>query len=225
MSDHPWLHRSETIAICPACDGASLHRSHSLSFLDRYRKSITMKRPFRCHLCGWRGWIDETRLRYPAVTGTPLHFPIKDDDAVPEIDLDSSDETLPPPGGKHASATAQDGTDSGAGPMAPVAERAAPIARAQPGNTGDGAEDASMELNSTELFEGAEERRRETALRRDVPEGTLHHTAYRCPKCGETSLFRSHHRNLLESIKRKFTGRRLYRCHKCGWRGWLVRQI
>jgi predicted RNA-binding Zn-ribbon protein involved in translation (DUF1610 family) len=82
-----------------------------------------------------------------------------------------------------------------------------------------------MQLDSDELFAGADERRLAEALRRDMPGNASHSTAHRCPRCLEQSLYRSRHRGAWESLKRKLTGRRVYRCHKCGWRGWLVRQL
>jgi predicted RNA-binding Zn-ribbon protein involved in translation (DUF1610 family) len=49
------------------------------------------------------------------------------------------------------------------------------------------------------------------------------HTAKQCPGCGEATLFRSRSRTFSENVKKRFTSKRLYRCHRCGWRGWMSR--
>lgn len=42
-----------------------------------------------------------------------------------------------------------------------------------------------------------------------------------CPECKSNRVHRSHARNLWEKVQKRFTTRRLFRCHDCGWRGWL----
>jgi hypothetical protein len=42
-----------------------------------------------------------------------------------------------------------------------------------------------------------------------------------CPEC-ENPLHRSHSRSLHEKLIRTFSRFKLYRCHKCDWRGWLA---
>jgi hypothetical protein len=45
--------------MCPACH-ASTHRSRSRSWVERVRRLVTGRAPFRCSACGWRGWrVDE----------------------------------------------------------------------------------------------------------------------------------------------------------------------
>lgn len=44
-------------AVCPECRMSFLHRSHARSYFERSRRSWSDKRPFRCHGCGWRGWL------------------------------------------------------------------------------------------------------------------------------------------------------------------------
>ena len=39
-----------------------------------------------------------------------------------------------------------------------------------------------------------------------------------CPHCGEQT-YRSRSRNFRESLIKRITPFRQYRCHKCGWRG------
>ena len=41
---------------CPKCESEDIHRSHTRSTWESWRKKITGKRPYRCHACGWRGW-------------------------------------------------------------------------------------------------------------------------------------------------------------------------
>ena len=43
-----------------------------------------------------------------------------------------------------------------------------------------------------------------------------------CPKCQSTDIYRSRVKTSWEVCRRDFTGKRLYRCHACGWRGWGV---
>lgn len=44
-----------------------------------------------------------------------------------------------------------------------------------------------------------------------------------CPICAEP-IHRSHTRGLVEGTIRVVTGYKAYRCHDCGWRGWLHRK-
>ncbi len=44
----------------------------------------------------------------------------------------------------------------------------------------------------------------------------------RCPSCGNTEkVHRSHSIYLWERIFKLVSNYKLYRCHNCGWRGWL----
>jgi UDP-GlcNAc:undecaprenyl-phosphate GlcNAc-1-phosphate transferase len=42
---------------CGSCGSRNVHRSKARSLYERYRKLHTQKRLFRCHDCGWRGWL------------------------------------------------------------------------------------------------------------------------------------------------------------------------
>ncbi len=53
---------------CPACGSTDIHRSHAKSPVEHVRKSISPKRPYRCHACNWRGWL------LPMDHGTPVGF-------------------------------------------------------------------------------------------------------------------------------------------------------
>jgi hypothetical protein len=47
---------------CPACRGA-IHHSRSRSWLERVRRYVTRRVPYRCHTCNWRGWLRDTKRR------------------------------------------------------------------------------------------------------------------------------------------------------------------
>jgi hypothetical protein len=34
-------------------------RSKTRTSFERFRRQLTMKRPYRCHACNWRGWAAE----------------------------------------------------------------------------------------------------------------------------------------------------------------------
>ena len=44
---------------------------------------------------------------------------------------------------------------------------------------------------------------------------------YPCPQCGEYHYHRSHSRNLYEKLRKRLLKDRVFRCHKCGYRGWI----
>ena len=44
-------------APCPSCDSREVYRSKARTLYERLRKTHTPKRVFRCHHCGWRGWL------------------------------------------------------------------------------------------------------------------------------------------------------------------------
>lgn len=46
----------------------------------------------------------------------------------------------------------------------------------------------------------------------------MHH----CPKCQSQDIHRSRTRTKWETWRKEITGKRPYRCHECGWRGWGV---
>lgn len=41
---------------CPKCESKRVHRSRTRGVLERVRRNLTGKAPFRCPDCGWRGW-------------------------------------------------------------------------------------------------------------------------------------------------------------------------
>ncbi len=44
---------------CPSCGSHRVFRSKSRNALERFRRQFTMKRPYRCHACNWRGWAPD----------------------------------------------------------------------------------------------------------------------------------------------------------------------
>ena len=42
----------------------------------------------------------------------------------------------------------------------------------------------------------------------------------KCPKCQSGNLHRSRTRSTWETLRRKITGKRPYRCYTCNWRWW-----
>jgi UDP-GlcNAc:undecaprenyl-phosphate GlcNAc-1-phosphate transferase len=68
---------------CARCGGRNVHRSRTKGVYERFRKSHTAARPFRCNDCGWRGWL------LPLDRATPF-------DEIGEMDLRSLDAAFPP---------------------------------------------------------------------------------------------------------------------------------
>jgi transposase-like protein len=56
--------------LCPRC-GEITHRSHTRGFSEKLIKALTSHRTYRCHECGWRGWLrsgDPAKRRYRLLT-------------------------------------------------------------------------------------------------------------------------------------------------------------
>ena len=65
------------MTVCPACGSNRVFRSKSRNAFERFRRQFTVKRPYRCHACAWRGWGPDDAQTVPS------------DDAI--------DATTPPP--------------------------------------------------------------------------------------------------------------------------------
>jgi hypothetical protein len=50
---------------CHRCGSSNLRRSRARNILEQLRKSRTQKRPYRCHDCDWRGWLEPLELGAP----------------------------------------------------------------------------------------------------------------------------------------------------------------
>lgn len=48
---------------CPKCGEYHYHKSHARDWYERLRKSLFNHRVFRCHECGYRGWIRISKLK------------------------------------------------------------------------------------------------------------------------------------------------------------------
>jgi len=44
---------------CPACGSNRVFRSKTRTAFERFRRQFTLKRPYRCHSCNWRGWAPD----------------------------------------------------------------------------------------------------------------------------------------------------------------------
>jgi predicted RNA-binding Zn-ribbon protein involved in translation (DUF1610 family) len=44
---------------CPSCGSNRVFRSKTRTAFERFRRQLTMKRPYRCHACNWRGWAPD----------------------------------------------------------------------------------------------------------------------------------------------------------------------
>jgi hypothetical protein len=42
----------------------------------------------------------------------------------------------------------------------------------------------------------------------------------KCPKCDSDEIYRSRAKSRWEVWRKEITGKRLWRCHNCQWRGW-----
>jgi predicted RNA-binding Zn-ribbon protein involved in translation (DUF1610 family) len=52
---------------CPACGSNRVFRSKTRTAFERFRRQFTLKRPYRCHACNWRGWAaDGTQAVAPS---------------------------------------------------------------------------------------------------------------------------------------------------------------
>ena len=45
---------------------------------------------------------------------------------------------------------------------------------------------------------------------------------HQCPECRSENIHRSRAKSKWEGWRKNVTGKRLYRCRACGWRGWGV---
>ncbi len=70
---------------CPMCGSSDVHRSRTRSRSEDVRKSLSLKRPYRCHACSWRGWLVPMDHDHEAAGG----FPVPADavlDATPDLE-------------------------------------------------------------------------------------------------------------------------------------------
>jgi hypothetical protein len=59
MANHPepdTPDSAENGLVCPECGGGKVYRSRYRSWLERMRRRISARHPYRCWDCDWRGW-------------------------------------------------------------------------------------------------------------------------------------------------------------------------
>jgi len=45
---------------CPSCSSPRIYPSRLRSAMERARRALTERQPYRCHACGYRGWGEIT---------------------------------------------------------------------------------------------------------------------------------------------------------------------
>lgn len=227
MLKQPWSLGSTVPALCPKCNAEALHRSHAHSTLEEKRKQLSHKRPYRCHECQWRGWLEEAQLRYSAaVVKSRVVSNHAHDVDIPDIALDEDAEERHP--STAVPESREDGSHDAKRRRAP--SKAAASGRGQKEASPTPNENAAAMHDASELSDEEQLPDFDDAASRVVTgkvDAAFHHqarhTEKRCPACDAAALFRSRSRSFGEGLRKKMTSKRLYRCHRCGWRGWLSR--
>jgi uncharacterized protein with PIN domain len=219
------MQRLSIVAICPQCNETALRRSHSASNFEKYRKRHTNKRIFRCHSCGWRGWLYENELRFPSISN--VEIPQEDIDDVIAVPAAKLDEIQYIPPEQHETPHARTRISSHRLHPHQAAEEHVTEQKHHYENEARLLIDASIPLVPVGNGEdaGLKDERNFVSVSRPVGEDFHSHRRHRgsmCPKCKSQSLYRSHSRNLWEKVQKVFRqGKHLYRCHECNWRGWV----
>jgi predicted RNA-binding Zn-ribbon protein involved in translation (DUF1610 family) len=215
MPEHTWMRPQNVAAICPKCGQPTLRRSHSHWKFEKFRKKYSLKRPFRCHNCHWRGWINETELRYPLNRTEFREWDsISDDSEIPNIDLE----------GELGYAGEQKFNDVNSGSQE---WRRRPVHNTSPSTDPEGTPEPIRKGSTQGLIDLGSEQDVHPfshAVADDFHRATRHKSQV-CPGCGEYSLHRSRVRSIFEAFRRRFSKKRPYRCHKCGWRGWIFKEV
>lgn len=47
---------------CSRCGEYKLHKSRTRSQFEKYIKTLTYYRTYRCHSCNWRGWVSKRKV-------------------------------------------------------------------------------------------------------------------------------------------------------------------
>ena len=223
MPVHPWLQSLDTIAICPKCGEAALHRSRSKTAIEKIKRRYTFKRQFRCQKCGWRGWYEETRLRYPipaAENAPPLTGEANE---IPTLNLEENRNpshrgSNAHPGRRGKNPAHEQGDDE---PRRMSASDSSLKSNTMPMRKQEARPGDERDFQPPDFYD--HDKPPELSLSLPVPEERKHKGSlpFTCPNCGKGMLFRSRHRGKFELVRKNITGKRPYRCHGCGWRGWL----
>ena len=48
---------------CPSCGKYRYHKSHTRNIYERMRRLLLRQSPYRCHECGYRGWVSKSLLK------------------------------------------------------------------------------------------------------------------------------------------------------------------
>lgn len=250
MHEHPWLQKIHLVAYCPKCQAPSLRRGHAKTRIELYRKRHSEKRLFVCTQCGWKGWAHENQLNYPAAEVPQYEFNDQIESTIPEgllqelpsgeSSTDAHRRSSPPlEPGKSAGTTppraAPSHFDDHIPDVSLHGEIDPPVEHGHVENDPDEEdlhdrefsfpfEDDPTPLHEEETW-GAPPPIDETPVfvSTHSKKEKRKHTGRECPRCGEEAVHRSHHRGLIERIRKFLTGKRVYRCHACEWRGWMSR--
>jgi len=52
---------------CPRCGEFRFHKSHTKTYIQRLKKLILRRRPYRCRQCGYKTWV-KTSIIKPKAT-------------------------------------------------------------------------------------------------------------------------------------------------------------
>lgn len=216
MNDHPLISGHNIPAICPKCGQAKLRRSHSTSKFEEIKKKYSFRRPFRCLQCGWRGWVDETHLHYAVIPESKVEG--EEDVAIPdfsfeeEIDVEQLyEETLTDDALE--TAEEEDFQNIPAG-IVMTTDETDTVQTQLKKPLGQELQVPDFDMDSSEPY---------VQMVSDSFHHEGRHKVKGCPNCGEFSLYRSKARTIGETLLKKLISKRPYRCHTCGWRGWLSR--
>lgn len=221
MAGHQWMQSLRDTSVCPKCHKYSLQRSTVHNKYEDFRKRHASARPYRCHECGWRGWLKENDLTYPSTKELmELRKDTLTSEAFRPISLNY---TFDPNEDIRHHVQSDDGMQNPSIDASPVsgtdaAEQTVPINPVQEQSVPDSKTGESSNFDF--IFPAERKFADQLTSRSDRGHRGLGRT---CPVCGETALHRSHSRGFLEYLKKKFSSKRPYRCNKCMWRGWLER--
>lgn len=217
---HVWMQSTRDTSICPKCHEFSLQKSNARGAIEQFRKRHSNKRPYRCQKCNWRSWLKEQDLHYPTMKQLALirNTPITSLDLRPAtFDIDDSfyDDAPSPKAERKKNQNNIQSADKKVEPLTRIEkiESQQSLDEAQSRiKVTSGNEDFDIALpperNFADQFDYSSKRKYKGHIRE-------------CPVCGETSLHRSRSRGIMDTLKKKFTNKRVYRCNKCQWRGWL----
>lgn len=218
MSKHLWMQDLSVAAYCPKCNAPDFKRSNTRSDVERLVRRFSTRTPYRCHKCSYRTLVDQTKLRYPAVSHKEFedHEDFSSKIEVPDVGINSIDSRV------HIN-DLEIQPDVSADKENTVRDMPEPFSS---GNEEKPTEDMDVRADDSEkllssLFPKIDERSVNVHYEDKVHGIGKHRHSTRCPSCGEFALHRSHARTLYEGLRKKVTSKRIFRCHDCDWRGWV----